>query len=68
VVNPPFEIAREHDRLSLVYFVQPNYDAEIKCIDGCHSAVEPAKYPPVLNGDYLYTKFLKQSKMESKAT
>jgi isopenicillin N synthase-like dioxygenase len=68
VVNPPFEIAREHDRLSLVYFVQPNYDAEIKCIDSCHSAVEPAKYPPVLNGDYLYTKFLKQSKMESKAT
>ena len=68
VVNPPFEIARGHDRLSLVYFVQPNYDAEIKCIDSCQSAVEPAKYPPVLNGDYLYTKFVKQSKMESKAT
>jgi isopenicillin N synthase-like dioxygenase len=68
VVNPPFEIARKHDRLSLVYFVQPNYDAEIKCIDSCQSADEPAKYPPVLNGDYLYTKFLKQSKMELKAT
>jgi isopenicillin N synthase-like dioxygenase len=68
VVNPPFEIAREHDRLSLVYFVQPNYDAEIKCIDSCQSADEPAKYPPVLNGDYLYTKFLKQSKMELEAT
>jgi isopenicillin N synthase-like dioxygenase len=68
VVNPPFEIAREHDRLSLVYFVQPNYDAEIKCIDSCQSADAPAKYPPVLNGDYLYTKFLKQSKMELEAT
>jgi len=68
VVNPPFEIAREHDRLSLVYFVQPNYDAEIKCIDSCQSADEPAKYPPVLNGDYLYTKFLKQSKMELEAS
>jgi isopenicillin N synthase-like dioxygenase len=68
VINPPFEIAREHDRLSLVYFVQPNYDAEIKCIDSCQSADEPAKYPPVMNGDYLYTKFSKQTKMELEAT
>jgi isopenicillin N synthase-like dioxygenase len=68
VVNPPFEIARDHDRLSLVYFVQPNYDAEIKCIDSCQSAIEPAKYPPVLNGDYLYSKFSKQSNMELEAS
>ena len=64
VLNPPFEIARDHDRLSLVYFVQPNYDTEIRCIDTCQSANEPAKYPPVLNGDYLYSKFSKQSNME----
>jgi len=63
VVNPPYEIARAHDRLSLVYFVQPNYDAEIRCIDTCQNADGPAKYPPVLNGDYLYSKFSKQSKM-----
>ncbi len=68
VVNPPFEIGREHDRLSLVYFVQPNYDAEIKCIDSCRSADEPAKYPPVLNGDYLFSKFSKQSNMELEAS
>jgi isopenicillin N synthase-like dioxygenase len=68
VVNPPFEIARDHDRLSLVYFVQPNYDAEIKCIDSCKSADEPAKYPPVLNGDYLYSKFSKQSNMDVEAS
>jgi isopenicillin N synthase-like dioxygenase len=68
VVNPPFEIAREQDRLSLVYFVQPNYDAEIRCIDSCQSADEPAKYRPVLNGDYLYSKFSKQSNMELEAT
>jgi isopenicillin N synthase-like dioxygenase len=68
VINPPFEIARDHDRLSLAYFVQPNYDAEIKCIDSCQSADEPAKYPPVLNGDYLYSKFSKQSNMELEAS
>ena len=44
------------------------YDAEIKCIDSCKSADEPAKYPPVMNGDYLYTKFSKQTKMELEAT
>lgn len=68
VVNPPFEVARDHDRLSLVYFVQPNYDAEIKCIDSCQSADAPAKYPPVLNGDYLFSKFSKQSNMELEAS
>ena len=64
VVNPPHESARDHDRLSLVYFVQPNYDASIKCIETCQSAEAPAKYPAVLNGDYLYSKFSKQSKMK----
>ena len=68
VVNPPFDIAKSHDRLSLVYFMQPNYDAEIKCIESCQSADEPAKYPPVLNGDYLYSKFSKQSNMELEAS
>jgi isopenicillin N synthase-like dioxygenase len=68
VVAPPFEVAQKHDRLSLVYFVQPNYDTEIKCIESCQSPDKPAKYPPVLNGDYLYSKFSAQSNMELKAS
>lgn len=68
VVNPPYEIAREKDRLSLAYFVQPNYDAEIKCIDSCWSEDAPPKYAPVLNGDYLFSKFSKQSNMALEAS
>src|SRR3984885_9635054 len=68
VVAPPFEVAQKNDRLSLVYFVQPNYDTEIKCIESCQSPDKPAKYPPVLNGDYLYSKFSAQSNMELKAS
>jgi isopenicillin N synthase-like dioxygenase len=68
VVPPPYEIARQRDRLSIAYFVQPNYDAEIKCIETCQSAYKPAKYAPVLNGDYLYSKFSKQTTMELKAS
>ncbi len=60
VVNPPPSIAAESDRLSLVYFFQPNYDAIIECIPTCRSADRPAKYAPVANGDYLAMKFAEQ--------
>jgi isopenicillin N synthase-like dioxygenase len=61
VVNPPPEIAREQSRTSFAYFVQPNYDAAIECIDSCTTSQRPAKYPPVLNGDYLSMKFGQQN-------
>jgi hypothetical protein len=31
------------------------------CIDSCTNAQRPAKYPPVLNGDYLTMKFGQQN-------
>jgi isopenicillin N synthase-like dioxygenase len=61
VVNPPPEIAREHSRISFAYFVQPNYDAAIECIDSCTTPLRPAKYPPVRNGEYLSMKFSQQN-------
>ena len=60
VVNPPPAIAAESDRLSLVYFFQPNYDAIIECIPTCRGPNRPAKYAPVANGDYLAMKFAEQ--------
>lgn len=60
VANPPAEIAAGSDRLSLVYFFQPNYDAMIECIPTCRGPGRPAKYAPVANGDYLATKFAEQ--------
>ncbi len=60
VVNPPPEIAHETDRLSLVYFFQPNYDAIIECIETCQGPDNPAKYAPIANGDYLAQKFAEQ--------
>lgn len=61
VVNPPSEVARESSRISFAHFVQPNYDAVIECIPSCQSETRPAKYPPILNGDYLYMKFTQQN-------
>ena len=53
------EVARDHDRLSLVYlvyFVQPNYDAEINVSIAVRAPTNPLA-SPVMNGVYLYTKF-----------
>jgi isopenicillin N synthase-like dioxygenase len=61
VVNPPPAIAAEHSRLSFAFFVQPNYDASIECIDSCTTSQRPAKYPPVLNGNSLSMKFSQQN-------
>jgi isopenicillin N synthase-like dioxygenase len=60
VVNPPRE-AKDHPRISFAHFVQPNYDAVIDCIQSCQGPDRPAKYPPVLNGDYLIYKFTQQN-------
>jgi isopenicillin N synthase-like dioxygenase len=67
VVNPPAEIAKEHSRMSVAHFVQPNYDALIECIASCQSKDRPAKYPPVLNGDFLYSKFMQQNTLVNEA-
>ena len=60
VVNPPPAIAAESDRLSLVYFFQPNYDALIECVRSCQSAERPPRYAPVANGDFRAMKFAEQ--------
>ena len=45
--NPP--------RSSLAFFHQPNWDADIKCIECCKG--DKIKYKPVKSGPYLMTKF-----------
>jgi isopenicillin N synthase-like dioxygenase len=50
VMNPPVAAARTSRRISLVYFHQPNYDAEVACLPTCVSAENPAKYAPTTSG------------------
>lgn len=44
-------------RQSIAYFMNPNYDAVIKAIPTCISDENPAKFAPVLAGQYLLNKF-----------
>lgn len=61
VVNPPLESEENTDRLSIVFFHQPNYDAIVECLPSCLAPGEKAKYAPVSSGDHLLSKFVKQT-------
>jgi isopenicillin N synthase-like dioxygenase len=54
VVNTDGNAAR---RQSFAFFHQPNWAAEIACIESCLAQGERPKYGPVLSGPYLMSKF-----------
>ena len=56
VVNPPASAAPVKPRQSVAYFLHPNYDAVIECLPGCASAEVPARYAPILAGEYMLAK------------
>jgi isopenicillin N synthase-like dioxygenase len=56
VVNPPAERRVGSRRMSIGYFLHPNYDAEITCIPSCAGPSNPARYPPVRAGDMMRKK------------
>ena len=55
-VLPPPAAAPEEELLSLVFFHEPNHDTVIEPLPTTYSQARPAKYPPVLAGDYLAEK------------
>lgn len=58
VVNPPAGTGEDSRRQSLVFFHNPNYDADISCLPTCLSAGQAPKYPSTTSGDYLRQSFL----------
>ena len=57
VVNPPLDQKTSARRQSIVFFQQPNWDAEISCIPTCLRPGESPKYAPVRSGPYLMERF-----------
>jgi isopenicillin N synthase-like dioxygenase len=57
VAVPPDDAGDTSDRLSVVFFHHPNYDAGIACIPTCTDATHPPKYLPVLSGPYRLEKY-----------
>jgi isopenicillin N synthase-like dioxygenase len=64
VANPPREQQAENTRrMSLVFFHQPNYDAEVACLPTCQDENAPAKYRPTTSGEHLLGKIGKANTM-----
>ena len=57
VANPANPDEAKARRQSFAFFHQPNWFAEITCLDVCLGPDEKPKYPPVLSGPYLMGKF-----------
>jgi isopenicillin N synthase-like dioxygenase len=56
VVNPPWEVARNSDRMSFPFFLNANYDAIIEPIETCCGPDNPPKYPQTTAGEYVRRK------------
>jgi isopenicillin N synthase-like dioxygenase len=56
VINPPAEKRAGSRRMSMGYFLHPNYDAEIACLPTCAGPDNPPRYPPVRAGDMMRQK------------
>ena len=48
---PEEETRKKSSRYSIVYFVNPDDDFNVECMD------DSKKYPPVIAGDFLQQKF-----------
>jgi isopenicillin N synthase-like dioxygenase len=62
VAVPPAEARARSRRLSIGFFVVPNYDAEVACID---TAGVDVKYPPITVRDYRVDRFASGAGLEA---
>jgi isopenicillin N synthase-like dioxygenase len=67
VALPPPDAAPS-DRISLVFFTNPNPDAVIRCIDSCVADGASAKYPAVTTAEHYLGKLMKAGHSQLDAT
>lgn len=59
VMNPPVEKAEASERMSMLFFHQPNYDAVIRVLDTCCGPEDPPKYGQTTSGEHVMMKIRK---------
>jgi isopenicillin N synthase-like dioxygenase len=67
VVNPPEEVRRHVDRMSIAYFFVPDHDVEVRCLESCMDTKNPPRYPPTTAGAHWRGKILAARQMSAKA-
>ena len=68
VVNPPEEIRANATRMSVAFFLVPNHDAEVRCLESCTSAADPPRYPSTTAGAHWRAKILAARQVRSVAS
>lgn len=56
VANPPRDVVADTERMSIVFFHQPNYDVVIEPLATCVPEGEQPRYAPVTSGEHLAAK------------
>lgn len=56
VINPPRNLDRSAERLSIALFTGPNHDSLIECLPTCQSDATPAQYQPIRAWDHFMEK------------
>jgi isopenicillin N synthase-like dioxygenase len=54
------------ERYSVAFFMDPDYHAEVACLSTCVSKATPAKYEPIIVGDYMDHRFLETTTFRAK--
>ncbi|MBM6550046.1 isopenicillin N synthase family dioxygenase [Marinomonas ostreistagni] len=49
--------AADTHRYSFPFFVEPDYETQVACVPTCQSNTKPAKYAPILSGDWIQSRF-----------
>jgi isopenicillin N synthase-like dioxygenase len=70
VVNPPEEVRRNVDRMSIAFFFMPDHDVEVRSIDSCVGPNSPPRYAPTTAGAHWRGKILaaRQASAEASAS
>ena len=68
VVNPPEEVRRNVDRMSIAFFFVPNHDVEVRCIESCIGPQSPPRYAPTTAGAHWRGKILTARQISANAS
>ena len=60
VVNPAQSSAQIHHRQSIGYFLHPNFDTEVACLESCQGPNNPPRYAPIMAGEHMREKLLRR--------
>jgi isopenicillin N synthase-like dioxygenase len=45
------------ERYSIPVFYDPDFEVKVECLPNCSSAENPPKYPPIVAGEYITSRY-----------